>query len=204
MSKMHSARLRAAAVAGLGEDSSQDRWSRWLVSSGHGNKASFEALAQEVRGGLQAHALSILHDVRDADEVVQESLFEAWRKADQYDPERGEARVWLAVIVRGRSIDLIRRSTARHAREQWVASRSRLVSSDVTADAVLLLAEREAVRFALTGLTVLERQAVRLSFYQNLTCVEAAAELGIPVPTLKSRRRDAIHRLREILVDLDR
>ena len=56
---------------------------------------------------------------------------------------------------------------------------------------VLLVAKHEAVRVALASLTVLERQAVRLSFYQNLTCVEAAAELGNPVPTLNSRCRDS-------------
>ncbi|MDQ3103650.1 MAG: sigma-70 family RNA polymerase sigma factor [Actinomycetota bacterium] len=167
-----------------------------LVVAGNGDQASFEVLAHEVRPRLRAYALHILRNADDADEVIQEVLLEAWRSAHRYDPSRGRATSWLGQIVRHRSIDLIRRTAARRSREDRVVVRSAVVDVDDTLETVLILADRDSVRAALPGLTDLQREAVSFVYYDGMTITEAARRLGIPVPTMKSRLRDAVRRLR--------
>ena len=178
---------------------SEDRWSELLVAAGRGEKASFERLAREARTGMRLRALRVLNNVHDADEVVQESLLEAWCTASRYDPRRGGARNWLATIVRHRAIDLIRRTTTRRQREHRVAVQHRSVDMDDTAELVLIQADHDAVRDALARLTERQQQAIRLVYYDGMTNNEAAAILRIPVATLKTRLHDGICRLRRIV-----
>lgn len=176
--------------------SREQRWAGLLVAAGHGDEASFELLAQEVRGLLRLHARYVLNNVDDADEVVQEVLLEAWRNAHRYDPRLGRALPWLSQIVRHRAIDLIRRTSARRSRESGDLARSGNVDIDDTVETVLRLVDHENVRAALPCLTRLQREAVQLVYYEGLTISEAAAQLTVPAPTLKSRLRDGICRLR--------
>ena len=148
---------------------------------------------------MRHRALRVLDNVHDADEVVQESMLEAWCTASRYDPHRGGARNWLAAIVRHRAIDLVRRTTARRQREHRVATQFRPVDMDDTAERVLILADHDTIRDALTGLTQRQQQAIRLVYYDGLTNSDAAALLRIPVPTLKTRLHDGICRLRRIV-----
>jgi len=195
-----------AVLAARSSSASQptaDRWAGLLVASGEGQEACFALLADQVRDPLRSRAMRVLNDVDDADDVVQESLIEAWRKADSFDPRLGGAMSWLGVIVRCRAIDLVRRNAARRVREDQVVARSGLVAVDDTADSVLRAAESALVQAALPALTDLQRQAVRLVYYEDLTNGQAAERLGIPVPTLKSRLREAVRRLRSELVAPD-
>ena len=52
---------------------------------------------------------------------------------------------------------------------------------------------------AMLALTPKQREALRLTYWDGKTAAEAAALLGIPVPTLKSRIHGATTRLRELL-----
>lgn len=192
--------LSGADTALAPRPSQADRWASLLVASGRGEEASFELLAQEVRDAMRFHAQRVLNDLEDVDEVVQESLLEAWCKAERFDPTRGGALTWLGAIVRHRAIDLVRQTTARRSREARDGHSSARVAGDDTVDSVLAIAEHDSVRTALSVLTDLQRQAVRLVYYEGLTSSQAAARLGVPVPTMKSRVHDGIGRLRGVVV----
>jgi RNA polymerase sigma-70 factor (ECF subfamily) len=178
-------------------------WAELLVAAGEGHEACFTLLAEQVRGALRSRAMRVLNDPDDAEEVVQESLIEAWYKADRYDPRLGGVMSWLGVIVRCRAIDLVRRTAARRAREEQANARSRGVDVDDTADVVLQAVDRSLVRAALPVLTHKQRGAVELVYYEGLSNAQAAAVLGIPLPTLKSRLREAVCRLRQVVTSLE-
>ncbi|WP_229883644.1 sigma factor-like helix-turn-helix DNA-binding protein, partial [Streptomyces omiyaensis] len=59
--------------------------------------------------------------------------------------------------------------------------------------------ESEQVRRCLRGLTELQRQAVTLAYYRGLTYREVAEALGTPLPTVKTRMRDGLVRLRDCM-----
>src|SRR5437016_12824551 len=53
-------------------------------------------------------AYRILNSAEAAEDVVQDAFLAVWRRAESYQPERGNARAWLLSVVRHRAIDAIR------------------------------------------------------------------------------------------------
>lgn len=174
-------------------------WDQLLLAAGAGDQASFDTLARQCRTVLHLRALRVVKDVDDADEVVQESLLEVWCNAARYDPARGSVVTWMGQIVRHRAIDHVRSTSARNARELRAAHGSSAVDIDDTVESVLLSEDHDIVRDALLGLTDLQLQAVTLVYYDGLTLRKAAVSAGVPLPTMKTRVRDAVARLRCVL-----
>lgn len=126
----------------------------------------------------------------ERDDVVQEALARAWRKRDQYDPNRGTVRVWLLAIVADRA-SRFRRGRARRPVQ--------LVPDPVgttvpAADPVGVDLER-----ALAGLPPRMRMAVDCVYFAGLTIAETAAVMGVADGTVKSTLSDARARLRVAL-----
>jgi RNA polymerase sigma-70 factor (ECF subfamily) len=61
--------------------------------------------------------------------------------------------------------------------------------------------ERDELRAALSSISEVQREAVVLAYFGGRTYREVAAELGIPEGTAKTRLRDGLSRLREILAN---
>lgn len=73
--------------------------------------AFLETITQ-LRPGLHRYCSRMTGSVMDGEDVVQEALFEAYRKLDQYDEKRPLAP-WLFRIAHNRCIDLLRRRGVR-------------------------------------------------------------------------------------------
>jgi RNA polymerase sigma-70 factor, ECF subfamily len=72
------------------------------------------ALYAEHGDALFAHALRLAGgDRQRAEDLVQETLFRAWRHPDVLDPERGSVRAWLFTTARNLSVDAWRRRSNR-------------------------------------------------------------------------------------------
>ncbi len=151
------------------------------------------ALHDAHAGALHAWARRQVADRADADEVVQETFVRAWRRRDQFDPSRGSERAWLFGIARNVVIDRHRANTRR----------LRVVPaepSDVAHDAEVERAvEASHVRDALLALSEDHRAAIVAAYYRGCTIREAAAELGVPEGTVKSRLHHGLRALRHEL-----
>jgi RNA polymerase sigma-70 factor (ECF subfamily) len=73
------------------------------------------------------------------------------------------------------------------------------VSHDEPADAVITAEEHSAVRDCLDTLTDLQLESVRLAYFNGYTYGEVATLLDKPLPTIKTRMRDGLIRLRDCL-----
>jgi RNA polymerase sigma-70 factor (ECF subfamily) len=134
-----------------------------------------------------------------AEELAQETLLMLWRKADRFDPARARASTWVFVIARNLRIDALRREKA--TAELLDDTRDQIDTSD-GADEVLATSEQEQlVREAFNALPEEQSKVIRLSFFLDKPHAEIAAELGIPLGTVKSRIRLALKRLAERLGD---
>lgn len=150
--------------------------------------------------------LYILKDESAAEEVTLEVYFQVWRQAARYDPRRAVPIAWTITLARSRALDRLRA----RGREQRHLMPFDLVLTTASAaelgpEASVLEAElRRAVRGALTSLRASQREVIELAYFGGLSHTEIAAELGIPLGTVKARARDGMIKLRARLTPLYR
>jgi RNA polymerase sigma-70 factor (ECF subfamily) len=123
-----------------------------------------------VRGFLR-HSLD---DPRAADDVLQETFLELWRKPHGYDPARGSIRQYLFGI-------------ARHRAAQWRRDHAARPRVDVPSPRTADPAESAALRQTLRQLDEDARALLWLREVEGYSYAELAAVLEVPLGTVKSR-----------------
>lgn len=140
---------------------------------------------------LQAFAATLARDGDEADDLVQETLIEAWRQAPE-DRPRG-IRPWLAGVLRNRS-RMTKRSTARREKREANAP---VASPPVDQESVQLrLQVLETLVGALSKLPTDERTLVVRRFFDDESPAEIAASLNIPAATVRSKLHRSLKKLR--------
>jgi len=162
-----------------------------------GDEAAFEAVCVRVAAIVFGVARRVLRDPGLAEEVSQEVLLELWRCASRFRPGRGSAIAWVTTIAHRRAVDRVRSERRSAEREQRAGSHS--IAYDEVVEMVEARLDRERVRRCLGSLTELQRESVTLAYYGGYTFQEAAALLGVPEGTVKTRMRDGLIRLRDCM-----
>lgn len=139
----------------------------------------------------------------EADDVLQEVMWEAWSRASRYDPSLGSVTNWLLLMARSRTIDAIRKRRAHadavdeRAQRQNDLARAAALDPAATPDFA-----NHRLRAALNELPPEQRAVITLAFLRGLTREEIAASLNIPVGTVKTRIRLGVKRLTETQPEL--
>ena len=170
-----------------------------LRAVARGDDAAFTRLYDLLAPRVFGLARRVLRDPAQAEEMAQEVLVEVWRTASRFDSQRGSGLSWVLTIAHRRTVDRVRSEQAASDRLQKVAAASVQVPYDEVADQVGTRLERQQVRRCLDGLTELQRQAITLAYYGGHTYREVATLLDAALPTVKTRMRDGLIRLRDCL-----
>ncbi len=142
-----------------------------------GDRDAFGTLVRRHRDRLWAVALRTLGDREEAADALQDALVSAFRAADRF---RGESAVttWLHRIVVNACLDRVRRAQARPTTD---LPEVEIAEPDTDRETVL------DVHAALACLPIEQRVAVVLVDMQGYPVADAAATLGVPIGTVKSR-----------------
>ena len=169
------------------------------------DERALEELVEVASPWLLNIARAMLHDEDEAEEVVMEAFRTAWQSVTPPSDQQAGLIPYLMRITRHRAIDRLR-ARRRHARKLEGAA------AEVPARSVPPTGVDEAgqpgwhvhtqVHSALADLPADQRAVVELAYFQGLTQSEVAAELGIPLGTVKTRLRLAFGRLRTALAGL--
>ena len=173
------------------------RLERLLTAVARGDEAAFEDLYDHAAGWVLGTVLRVLRDPAQSEEVMQEVMLEVWRTASRFDPALGSGAAFLLTLAHRRAVDRIRSERSRVSRQLRTATAT--IDYDDVSEAVQASLERERVRRCLDSLTDLQRECVRLAYYQGYTYREVAELLNVPTSTIKTRMRDGLIRLRDCL-----
>jgi len=193
-------------------------WLAWAVvaiqSGSHAaDRRALEGMARGEHGALAelydrhgrlvySLALRVLRDQGDAEDVVQDVFSQAWRQASRYESSRGPVVAWLMNLARSRAIDRLRSRRARPETGADDAEVARMPDLAPPIDDQLALSDQaERIRAAVEQLSLLQRVAIELAFYEGLTHVEIAERLELPLGTVKTRIRQGLSKLKERLAD---
>jgi RNA polymerase sigma-70 factor, ECF subfamily len=164
-----------------------------------GDEQAFRALYDQLAPRVFGLAKRVVRDPAQAEEVAQEALVEVWRTAARFDTTKGSATSWVLTITHRRAVDRVRSAQAGADRERRVAAASTDTPYDDVVEEVTASLEQQQVRRCLQGLTDLQREAITLAYYDGYTYREVAAKLDTALPTIKSRMRDGLIRMRDCL-----
>ena len=165
-----------------------------IERTGAGDRSAFDKLYRRYSRPVFGLALRRLGDRGRAEDAVQETFVSIWRSASTYKPERGPGTPWLYGVARNAIVDRSR------ARNEPAAEAPDQASEEIGPDE---RAEQSwtawQVHGALERLPEREREVVALAYWSDLSQSEVAAQLGIPLGTVKTRTRSALMHLAEIL-----
>lgn len=181
-------------------DPGQDMGPRIVAIAATADMDAFEALFREFSPRIRAYLLKMTRDKQAAEDLMQETMLAIWRKAGQFDPERGQASAWIFTIARNIWIDAWRKQR----RPAFDPDDPALVPA-AQPDAPGLMERKQsgaALHEALKTLPPEQVELIELSFFDEASHSTIAARLGLPIGTVKSRIRLAFGRLRAALEDL--
>jgi RNA polymerase sigma-70 factor, ECF subfamily len=135
-----------------------------------------------------------------AEDLLQETMLQAWRHLDRLPTETESVRRWLFVVARRVAIDAAR---ARRARPTEVGAVD-LTRIPERGDLTERVVAAQTVRRALPKLTPAHRSVLFELYFLGCTTDEAASRLGLPEGTVKSRAYYALRALRAAIGPVDR
>ena len=166
-----------------------------------GDVRAFEALYDSYRSQAFGLALRLTRRPGTAEEVTQDAFLTLWRKAGQFDAERGSLSTWLMTFVRHRASDALRSGARRERSVELEAAADRLEAPARTHEEVARREESLAARRLVKELPSDQREVIELAYFGGLSQGEIAAEVGIPLGTVKGRSRLALEKLRRSITD---
>jgi RNA polymerase sigma-70 factor (ECF subfamily) len=158
------------------------------------DQAAMAAIFDRYAGMAYSVAFRVLKDQAQAEDVIQDLFFWLWQNPDSFAPDRGSLAAWLAVLVRNRAIDVLRKRRPGNSVEDVVLPAATNVASDVEMHTMI-----ERIRRVLAGLPAEQRNSVEMAFFEGLTHSEIAEQTGDPLGTVKTRIRSALISVRKAL-----
>ena len=141
----------------------------------------------------------IVRDEAVADELLQETFWQVWQKADQFRGE-GEVAAWLFRVARNKSLDELRRRTSRPlAESDSLAEELSLATAHDVEKSAEQSWQAQRVHQALSQIPDEQRHCLDLAYFRGLSHRQIAEQMDLPMGTVKTRIRLAMQKLEQFL-----
>lgn len=190
--------IKSVSMTGSVDELEPHNFSELLACVGRDRDVeAFETIFKHYGPKVRAYMAKLARDGQAAEELMQETMLAVWNKAAQFDPARGNVSSWIFTIARNQRIDAFRRAK----RPVFDPSDPAFVPDDVPPADVEFEGRQEAdrLRRAMETLPPEQLELLKMSFYREASHSTIAAELGLPMGTVKSRIRLAFAKLRAAL-----
>lgn len=162
-----------------------------------GSEKALSKLYDRYSGALYGLVLKIVRDDELAQDILQDSFVNIWKKAQSYSSTKGSFFTWMLNICRNKSIDALRKiERERDGKDELALSDNYSMHGTETNINAIGLKDH------LSKLTEEQQLIIEYIYFKGYTQQEVSDELGIPLGTVKTRARLAVSELREIFVTI--
>ena len=166
-----------------------------LAQLSAGDELAFAAVFRSWYAPLVRFAARVIGDRARAEEVVQDTLLQLWRRRASLDPS-GTVQAWLFHAVRNRALNVIRHDgIIARTEPKLVTAHRRRHDQNERSDADIALAEAElhlAIDAAVGALPPRCREVFILSRRHGLRQTQIAARLGISLKAVEANMTRAL------------
>ncbi|MEO1251312.1 MAG: sigma-70 family RNA polymerase sigma factor [Pseudomonadota bacterium] len=165
-----------------------------LIQTGRGDRSAFRLLYRATSSRLYAVLIRILSDEADANDALQDVYIAIWNRANQFDPSKGRAMSWMAIMTRNAGIDALRRRRPGHVGQEFC---DEIEAKDPTPlEAAIAGNLAQTLATSLEQLPDRQRDALRLFYLEEQSLSEISDVMKAPLNTVKSWLRRGIASLR--------
>jgi RNA polymerase sigma-70 factor, ECF subfamily len=157
--------------------------------------AAVERIGTRFGSVVLGYLTSVLGDRGAAEDAMQMTMVEVWRRGPSFDPSRGSLATWVLTIARSRALDQLRRRVP----EPYDPSAVTEALDRNAEDAVDALLEQWRMAALMSSLPKEESSLLAMRFYEGLSQREIAQRTGVPLGTVKMRMVRALERLRDLI-----
>lgn len=165
--------------------------------------AALKALYDECSGRLYGLALRVVTNREFAEDALQEAFLTIWKSAPDYSASLSPPMAWMGLIVRSRSLDLLRRRSAEraHLTQDIDETLADTLSADgpTPMDSVEASEQAWALHQCMGRLENKQREVVNLAYIRDLSHSEMASQLQLPLGTVKTWVRRGLDQLRQCM-----
>lgn len=162
------------------------------------NEKAFEELYHMYSSSIHGVIFNIVRNKTIADELMQDTFIKAWSNAETYSLKKGRFFTWILNIARNTAIDELRSKSHKLSKKNINLDIHENLATchdniDKRTDAIGLL------KF-LPKLSAKQYKIIDLLFLQGFTQKEASKQLDIPLGTVKTRSRNGILHIRNMIL----
>ena len=162
-----------------------------------GSHEAFDQFYEQYVPFVFAIAFSFLKNRLEAEDVCHDIFIDVFQKPDQYRPERGSVKAWLAVKTKNRCLDVLKRKKPILKEKLEDLFDHKSAEAEMTEWHVLLKAEKETLFQALKNIPKEQRKVLYGAYFEGRTQKELAQEMNLPLGTIKSLVRYGLNNLRK-------
>lgn len=162
------------------------------------NEKGFNYLYDNYSAAIYGIITRVVSEKEYADEIIQDVFVKIWKNIAQFDSEKGRLYTWMINLARNTAIDYIRSKGFQN--EQKNQSIPDFVN-DSEQYATSANVDHIGVKEVLSQLKEEWRELIDLAYYKGYTQQEIAERLDIPIGTIKTRTRNALIELKNLLKD---
>ncbi|MFC9790475.1 ECF RNA polymerase sigma factor SigK [Rhodococcus sp. NPDC127528] len=165
-----------------------------------GDRVAFAEFYDHTCNRVFGLAARIVRNPALAEEITQEVYLQVWTSAARkYDPALASPIGWLMTLTHRRSVDRVRAEQSATDRNHVYGASHLGRDHDTVTEQVEQRLDEQQVVDCLDTLTATQREAISLAYYSGRTYREVAEHLDVALPTVKSRIRDGLIRLKNCL-----
>jgi len=163
------------------------------------DEKAFEKLYNMYSDSMHGVIYNIVRDHDTAEEVMQDVFIKAWHKADSYSSKKGRFFTWILNISRNAAIDKTRSKAFKNSKQNlnsdfFVDIIEGSENLDDKTDAI-------GIKKFVDKLAEKCKAVIELLYFKGFTQSEASEALDMPIGTIKTRNRNCIKELRNMVLN---